>query len=158
QAKLDAATKTLGEFTCNDAGFTFSADPSVYSHDLDWPWGSWGCVRGYFQNLGTTRGSIQIWFTGPKGVEKQIVDLSNMDMTGMSSKNGYDGLIWNDYANSNQGPPYPGAPWTPTTQETFRYEDNVHVTAGAPVSCAQIGYGGGGSPGPTPAPVAPAAP
>ena len=47
------------------------------------------------------------------------------------------GLTWNAYANANQG----DAGITPTTGTTFRYEDNIHIRAGAPVSCAQIGFG-----------------
>ena len=137
QARLAAATKTAGDFICSGGDFYYRADKSVYNSATDWPLGTWACVQGYFQNLGTSNSSIQIWFTGPAGVQKKIIGISGMDLIGTSASSGYDGLIWNSYSNTNQS----GADG-PTTATTFRYEDNVHIRAGAPVSCAQIGFSG----------------
>jgi hypothetical protein len=149
QAKLNAATKTVGDFRCLDGGFNFFADLSVYNQPVDWPDGTWGCVQGYFQNLGTNS-SIQIWFTGPSGIQKKIIDISGMDLSGTSAKSGYRGRLWNAYANTNQGAQYG---YTASAQTTFRYEDNVHIRAGAPVSCSQIGFSASsGSGGPPAAP------
>lgn len=146
QAKVNAATKTAGDFECDAGGnFLFRADRSLYSQSADWPLGTWGCVRGYYRNMGLANSAIQIWLTGPAGVEKKIIDISNMDLRQQSAKSGYDALIWNAYANTNQGDP--GT--TRTNQTTFRYEDNIHVRTGAPVSCAQIGSSGNPQTAPT---------
>jgi hypothetical protein len=141
QNSLNAATRRAGQFTCTSVGFLFRADPSVYNRATDWPLGTWGCVRAHYQNMGLANGSIQMWFMGVSGVEKKIIDISNMNMTLMNSKNGYSGFTWNNYANVNQA----GSGKPRTTQTTFRYEDNLHIRAGAPVSCAQIGFNGGAS-------------
>jgi hypothetical protein len=53
----------------------------------------------------------------------------------------------NTYQNTNAGAQYG---YVATTQLNFRYEDNMHVTAGMPVSCAQIGFVGAGGGGPAP--------
>jgi len=104
-------------------------------------------VQGYFQNLGS-KSSIQVWFTGRSGVQKKIVDISGMDLTGTTAKYGYQGRIWNAYANTNQGGQYG---YTASVQTTFRYEDNTHIRAGAPVSCSQIGFSSSGGIAGTPA-------
>jgi len=133
-ARVAAATKTAGVFSCvGDIYFSYNADPG-YSRATDWPFGTWGCVEGDFQNMGLSNSSIKIWFTGPAGVRKKIIDISGMNLTGTVVSGGVSGFVWNNYSNANQG----GG--TPTTQTTFRYEDNVHIRAGAPVSCAQIGF------------------
>ena len=136
QAKLNAATKTVGDFLCNSVSFQFGADPAVYVRSRDWPDGTWGCVQGYYQTLGA-RSSIQVWFTTSSGVQKKIIDISNMDLSGTTAKSGYSGLFINSYANANAGIVYG---YTPTTETTYRYEDNIHIRAGFPVSCAQIGF------------------
>jgi len=156
QAALNAATKTLGDFECRDVIFNYRADTTrslvnglnaaPYNHTTDFPLGTWGCVRGLFENAGLTNTRIRIWFTGASGVEKQIIDISNMNtsfMPGVSG--GVNGFSWDGYSN------YAGDPEIATglAQTTFRYEDNIHIRAGTPVSCAQIGFsstGGGGSP------------
>jgi hypothetical protein len=146
-----AATITRGTFTCQsiDSGnpsapTNFIWFPTNYTHSTDWPLGTWGCMRGFYQNMGTSNSAWSIKFTGPSGTEQTVVDISNMDTTGFKpgqAPNGYAGFVWNNFANANQG-------GSPATVLTFRYEDNVHIRAGAPVSCAQIGFsssGGGGS-------------
>ena len=82
------------------------------------------------------------------GVEQTIVDISNMNTLSMVP-GGYNGFEFNNYANTNQG----GGP-IPSTQTSFRYEDNIHIRAGAPVSCSQIGFGS--SIGPSTGPSTPA--
>ncbi|MDO8742778.1 MAG: LamG-like jellyroll fold domain-containing protein, partial [bacterium] len=108
--------------------------------------------------MGTTNSSMQMWFTGPTGVRKKLIDISGMDLTGHAANYkgvpGYTGLSWNAYANANAGSQYGGVA---TTETTFRYEDNLHIRAGTPVSCASVGFGGSiapisGTPPPTPPP------
>jgi hypothetical protein len=66
--------------------------------------------------------------------ERLIIDFS-ADGTQLDNKQGYERMAWNPYANTNQGTGY-----TPSTELTFRYEDNLHVRNGMPVSCSQIGF------------------
>jgi hypothetical protein len=134
----------------------FVASSADYVQSKHWPFGTWGCARGYFQNLGLSNTSIQIWFTGPDGVERAVIDVVNLDTRQfkVAVAGGYNRYYWDNYANRNQTA-------TKTTQTTFRYEDNVHIRAGAPVSCSQIGFGvvsAGGGTGGGGANVSPAAP
>lgn len=57
---------------------------------------------------------------------------------------GFDGWGLNTFVNVNQG--MPGQ--VPTVETTFRYQDNVHIRTGTPVSCAQIGYAASDTPVP----------
>jgi hypothetical protein len=161
-ASIQAATKTVGSFTCNDVQFEMRPG-GVYNQATDWPAGTWGCMRGTYVNMGAANASVKITFTpsaGPRaGTEITVIDISNWNMgftPGLQSRGGgYDYFIWNGYYNGN----YNNGQNTGTKQTTFRYEDNVHIRAGAPVSCAQIGFGTTGGPGPIPPPAgAPAAP
>ena len=99
---------------------------------------------------------IKLWFKSEDDTaETLIVDADGLDDRvggGMDTSTGIRGLAWNAYANANQGV----GGETPTTETTYRYEDNVHITAGPPVSCAQIGFARGSPPPPDATP--PAAP
>jgi hypothetical protein len=167
-ASVASATKTVGSFGCTDSYASWNESSgaipgSPYSRPVDWPLGTWGCIRGTYTNMGAANASVKITFTpsaGPRaGTEITVVDISNWNMgftPGLASRTGgYDQFIWNAYYNGlfnnglNQG----------ISQTTFRYEDNIHIRAGAPVSCAQIGFGSSGAASPAPAaPAAPAAP
>lgn len=115
--------------------------PSGYSQPTDWPFGTWGCVRGHIV-IGATNETLKVWFQGPNdSAERLLIDVT-YTKAGLDNVGGYDGMKWNAYANTNQGGGY-----TATTALTFRYEDNVHVRNGVPVSCAQIGFTGGGGGG-----------
>ena len=83
--------------------------------------------------------------------ERLIIDFS-ADGSQLDNKNGYSNMKWNAYANTNQGNGY-----IASTALTFRYEDNVHVRNGMPVTCAQIGFtsSGGSTGGSTTPPTAP---
>jgi hypothetical protein len=89
-------------------------------------------VRGHFENWGTANTSVKIWFN-----ETLIIDFSGLDGSFLNAKAGYDALVFNAYSNANQ------EGGVPTTATTYRYEDNIHVTGGPPVSCTAIGFGGG---------------
>jgi hypothetical protein len=134
-AALAAATKSTGDFSCNDVALRFLPNTSDYYQPTHFPFGTWGCARGYYQNIGLTNSSIQMWFTGPDGIERKIIDISNLDTTwtDSGSRGGYGAFLFNNY--SNYAPLH-------NRQTTFRYEDNIHIREGAPVSCAQIGFGG----------------
>jgi hypothetical protein len=129
------ATIRRGDLSCaHDVALYFRADPTVYRRSRDWPLGTWGCVRGHFENWGTTNTSVKIWFN-----DVLVIDFSGLNGSFLHARNGYDALVMNAYSNANQ----PGG--LPTTATTYRYEDNIHITAGPPVSCAAIGFGSGGT-------------
>jgi hypothetical protein len=137
-AALAGATISAGTFNCNGNGVTWR--PTNYNRATDWPLGTWACVRGYYQNIGLSNMAWKITFTGPSGVEKTVTQISNFNGTILNVGSGMTGFAFDNYANVNNG--YPES--TPTNQVTFRYEDNIHIRAGAPVSCAQIGFGASG--------------
>lgn len=138
-----------GSITSVDAGAASSTSdaifwntPEGYSQTTDWPEGTWGCVRGHAVISG---GSIRhrVWFQGPNDSSERLLIDFTATTTGLDAAgNGWDAMLWNAYANTNQGGGY-----TATTALTFRYEDNVHARNGLPVSCAQIGFTGGGGGG-----------
>jgi hypothetical protein len=99
----------------------------------------WGCVRAFFENLGTANARTRVWLTTSVVADLPIVDFT-LNQSQMGTKNGIGGMFWDHYANANVNQvPAP----KPIVQTTYRYEDNVHIRAGAPVSCAQIGFGAG---------------
>lgn len=145
-----------GNFQCFPDSFAWFGDTTAlsgYSFPTSFPLGTWGCFQAFYQNIGTTNSSIDQWFTGTDGIRRNVVHLTGMDLFTKASSSdaepglaftqagnaGYNSLVWNAYYNGN----YSGSPGSHrTVQTTYRYEDNVHVRAGAPVSCAQIGFGG----------------
>ena len=130
QAKVNAATVRRGTVFCNAAFFGYNADSS-YLQPRDFPFGTWGCAQAYYQGFGTGNLSVKIWVNN-----KLVIDFDGMDDRGLQSRSGYDRYLFDNYANTNQGDP--GS--TPTNQVAYRYEDNIHIRAGAPVSCSQIGF------------------
>ncbi len=112
--------------------------PANYNQPTDWPFGTWGCVRGYLENAGLPNMRMRVWFQGPNMTSERLIIDFTADGTQLDNRNGYSSMKWNAYANTNQGGGY-----VATTALTFRYEDNVHARAGSPVSCAQIGFAGG---------------
>jgi hypothetical protein len=137
-AKLAAANVRKGNVFCDSSELMYYPDPAVYSMSRDWPLGTWGCVQGHFQNLNSTNFSVKIWMNN-----LLVVDFDGFDDRGLKTKDGIGTYAFNGYSNANQGSGH-----IATTSVAYRYEDNIHVRAGAPVSCAQIGFLGtsGGAP------------
>lgn len=143
---LANATGKIGSFECNGNGIIWHAPGSLYQQSVDFPLGAWGCVQGHYRNIGLATMEWDIWFTGPAGVRKHLIAIRNFDGRFLQAKDGLSYFFYDTYANTNNSAdPPPG--YTPTTEVTYRYEDNTVMRAGAPVSCAQIGFGsvGGGS-------------
>ncbi len=133
ESALAGANVRLGNVSCHSVAMYYRADPSAYRRSEDFPFGTWGCVQGYLKDLGSSDTEIKIWFNG-----KLIVDIDELDGSFLASKDGYTNLYWNSYANKNAA----SLGDSPTTETTYRYEDNIHVTNGPPVSCDQIGFSG----------------
>jgi hypothetical protein len=97
-----------------------------------------------------TNGRIRQWFKGSGASETLVLDISGINFNHVYQGQGIGGMWWNGYANANQGIGEP-----PTLQTTYRYEDNMHIRNGSPVSCAQIGFAGGSGGGDITPPAAP---
>jgi hypothetical protein len=131
------ATTTVGSTSCIGGNLGINWAAGDYNQATDFPTGAWGCVRGFIENAGTTNQRMRIWFQGPPMASERLILDFTMNATLLDNKAGYQAMLWNAYANTNQDG------YVPSTQLTFRYEDNVHARAGLPVSCAQIGFVGG---------------
>jgi hypothetical protein len=141
----------VGTANCIGSGLGINwNNPAGYNQPTDWPLGTWGCVRGYIENAGLPTMRMRIWFQGPNMTSERLIIDFSADGSQLDNKNGYSNMKWNAYANTNQGNGY-----IPSTALTFRYEDNLHVRNGMPVSCAQIGFTGGSGGGDTSPPPAP---
>jgi hypothetical protein len=92
--------------------------------------------------IGTSNTAIRVWHN-----EVLVFEMTGFDGAALYYQS-YDNLSWNAYSNSNQGSAGTGE--TPTTQTTYRYEDNVHLREGVPVSCAAINFGLGAPGAPLP--------
>ncbi len=130
ETALAKASVVRGSVWCNDVALYYRADPLYYKRSRDFPFGTWGCAQGYFKDLGASNSIIKIWFNNTL-----IIHIENLDTRSFSARSGYKSLVWNNYANRNQTSNL-------STESTYRYEDNIHVTAGAPASCAQVGFSG----------------
>jgi hypothetical protein len=135
---LPAANVRRGDLSCGVSALLIRAATSgPFKRSRDWPDGSWGCVRGEYTNMGSPNFGMKIWFQGPGMADEiLVIDFDGVDDRILQSRDGYRGFIFNTYANANQQ--LPGE--RPTIETTYRYEDNIHVRAGEPVRCSQIGY------------------
>ena len=137
QTALNSATVSVGEAACNDndglGTLVISANTDEYVQATDWPHGTWACHRAYQTGMATST-TIRIWHN-----EVLVFEITGMDSS-QRLHQGYGRFVWNAFANHNDtgqhGPPY-------AIEQVYRYEDNVHIREGVPVSCAQIGWGAG---------------
>ncbi len=136
----DNSRAIVGQKQCNHSlGLHFGPTTADYQQARDYPFGTWGCIQSYFYDMNTSNAKMKIWFNG-----KLIVDLDRLDGSKLLNA-GYTNFSWNHYANYNQ------TPGQATTKTTYRYEDNMHIREGAPVSCQQIGFTSLTAPAPPPA-------
>jgi hypothetical protein len=141
QAALANTTIIKGDLSCNSGRLDVKANPSDYVQSTDFPFGTWGCVRSHVKGYGSPNFSTQLWHNG-----KLIIHFTGFD--GRLLREGVSTMKWNNYANANQG--FGECSQGESTETVYRYEDNVHITAGPPVTCAQIGYVAGGPARPVP--------
>jgi MYXO-CTERM domain-containing protein len=139
-AALAAATVVAGNFACdNGVSLQYSPEPDAYTQSVDWPWGTWGCVRAYQRGMNTGDMELYIKFQGPNDdAERTLIHLTGFDGTTLSNQN-YSNFAWNNYANVNQ------ATGSMTSAPMYRLEDNVVIVSNRePLTCAEIGFGPGG--------------
>jgi hypothetical protein len=143
KAALAGATVKAGTFQCNGNGIIWF--PTNYKWPDDWPLGTWGCARGHYRNIGLSNMAWTIYFTSPNdGVERVVIDIANFDGRFLYfPAGGITAFVYNAYNNNAAA----------NTQTTLRYEDNIHVRSGAPVTCGQIGFNAS-APAPAPTPTA----
>jgi hypothetical protein len=148
-AARNASNISVGVLECDSApALRFGASTAVFKRSRDWPLGTWGCVRAYLGGVGTTSGSMWIAFQGPNDTSERVIfQVSNFDFKNSFNEQKIDRYDWDAYYNGNGGQAQCNS-----TQTFYRYYDNVHVRAGQPVSCAQIGFGGTAAPPPLGAP------
>lgn len=132
---LSSATQTVGIFDCSSApALRMAAEAGTgagqYQQSTDWPFGTWGCVQAHIKGMNTSDVDITISLN-----ETVVIQLDNFDGGALANKF-YDRLAWNDYANQNGGT----AGYDGTDLTTFRYEDNVYIRNGPPISCADAEF------------------
>jgi hypothetical protein len=135
-----AATATHGHVGC-DTRYRFHPDHAVYRRSVNWTNDQWHCVKGQISGLGNANMSVKVWLDGDAEANV-IIDVSNLDGTKVAHNLGVSSFYWNAYSNYKQS--------NAISKPVYRGYDNVHLTRGAPVSCASIGFtapGGGGGGG-----------
>lgn len=149
-AALAASTIRRGHVWCNDGSDTIFFRPRIsdgYDWYQDFGPGKWGCVRTHVENAGTTNTTTKVWYN-----EQLIVDFTmDTSFTNVGNSTGYAAISLNNYANVNMyfGGQCGGQGGEACLDETtFRYQDNVVVTDGEPVTCEAIGFDFSGGPGP----------
>lgn len=147
---LAGATVRRGVISCDANGYLYiraataaedgAAAGDVYTQSSDFPFGTWGCLRYELTWSGGTL-TYTAKYQAPGGAEKTPIDFDIS--TAFLEHAGYRAFKWNNYMNVNST-----ADSDETTVTLYRYMDNLHVTNGAPVTCASIGFDGG-EPSPT---------
>jgi hypothetical protein len=144
-AAIAGATLRKGYFNCDNpdtmryGAETNTASPRFsYRRSQHWnPLRQWKCVRSHFRNIGDSNFSVRIQLDNIDVVDFEGVDgrimTANPSSGATQSVDGFTGFNFNAYSNSVQN--------GNQVRPSFRYQDNVHVRRGAPVSCAQIGFG-----------------
>lgn len=119
----------VGGCNCGTSALICRPAFADYDWDRDWGLSEWGCIRGHIDGLDTTSSRWRMWFN-----DTLILDVT-INPVGSDQQNGIFQMKFNSYANANQDPP-----GEETTETTFRYEDNIHITNGQPYTCSQVGF------------------
>jgi hypothetical protein len=136
-AALANADLLVGKAFCAPGVLFFGPgnDDVAYLQSRDFPFGTWGCSRAYISGANSSNVTIKLWHN-----DRLIFHLEHFNGSALhsfdnnGSPNGFDRFHWNQYANHN------GFVGQATSRTTYRYEDNVHIREGEPVSCNQIGF------------------
>lgn len=132
-ADIAGATNTVGAVTCTGAGdgTTFRWIPGNFDRASDFALDAAHCVRGYISGIGSTNMSMKVWLDGDSETNV-VIDVSGVDGTRVLDADGWSFFGFDNYANYKTGHSIPSA--------VRRMYDNVHIRAGEPVSCAQVGF------------------
>lgn len=126
-AAVANATAHVGVVGCNSAAI-IAGPGNAYSQPVDFPFGTWGCTQAYMSGMDTGNMTWKVWHNG-----KLIIHVTGIDGRRLQQPT-INVFKFNNYANHNQ---FAGQS---TARTTYRYEDNVHLREGEPVSCQQIGF------------------
>ncbi|ANS05898.1 hypothetical protein [uncultured Mediterranean phage] len=130
-AMIAGATINAGNFLSEATGCGIEAELPEFNKGEDLPDGTWGCVRLHVTNLGKANMGVKMWNPNPAKSDELIIDITGMDGTQMESED-YGSVELENFSQINQA--------GTSLETTYRYHDNVHVTAGVPVSCGDIGF------------------
>lgn len=141
-AAIASATIRKGDLRCNRNGILhFRPELRSYDWASDWGPGKWACLRGYYQDLGGPGDStIRIWFN-----DELLIDFE-ADLSWTNSGSGWTQYKLNNFSNANQKDGNGKfcndrfGDDTCTSETTYRYEDNLVLREGEPVSCETIGF------------------
>ncbi len=122
-------TCPTGNCYCGNRAMVLRAEYAQYDFDRDWGLSTWGCIRGHVDGLNTSSSHYRMWFNNTLVVE------ATFNPVGSDQQNGVYQMKYGAYSNANQDPP-----GSETTEVTYRYEDNLHIRAGEPYTCSQIGF------------------
>ena len=137
------ATQTVGSIACNStvAWYLF-ADGALWDPQTDLlpHLDNWICARFFIENYMISSTRARLWVTTPDIDDRLIIDISTWDTT--QGRGEFNEYVFGSYSNYNDDTiNNPTGPWS--TETTYRHEDNIHIRAGLPVTCAQIGFGAG---------------
>lgn len=139
QAAQAAATMLVGQFSgCTGNAMYYRATVGTgagqYTQSVHWPFGTWACIQGHAKwtgAAGSRKLEVEVKLNGTT-----VIHFTDFDAEILRSNQGYDEMYFNMYSNTNAT----GQGGTPSVETGYRYKDNLHITAGPPVSCASIGY------------------
>lgn len=148
-ASWSSAAITLGKMCCTNAEVIHWAPytASFEGGTFDWADGTWGCLRTKVTGFGTSSMAVQQWWQDESDAAESLV----ISFSGVNTADSYfthlDQWAYNNYFNGGDGfgsgyctsatPPHSGL----GCSRAYRYEDNIIITDGDPVSCAQVGLG-----------------
>lgn len=130
---IAGATNTVGAVSCTgpDDGTTFRWIPGNYNRVTDFALDTAHCVRGHISGIGSPNMSVKVWLDGDSAADL-VIDVSGVNGTRVLDAAGWSFFGFDNYSNYKTGHSIPSA--------VRRMYDNVHIRAGAPVSCAQVGF------------------
>jgi hypothetical protein len=144
-ANWSSVTVSKGRACCTNAKVVHW---SPYSSDFeggsfDWNDGEWGCLKTKIIGAGTASMSVQQWWRGERDTtETEVFNMSGLDTTG-SYFEGMNGIAFNNFYNGGNGfdsgyctDSPGGGNHSPPCPDAYRYQDNMIVTDGEPITCA----------------------
>lgn len=130
---LSGATVSVGSAGCNGSNLYFyptnGTGTNQYSRSADWPYGQWKCIQAHITGMGTSSMTVKKWFE-----EELIFEMTGFNGTIGIDNQQYDQIGLNHFTNNNQG----GGGYDGTDEVGGRYQDNMYIRNGPPVSCDVI--------------------
>lgn len=131
-------TQREGSTSCNGNVALNWTWNTGYAWADDFKAGRYHCARTWIEDVNTGTSRWRMWLDDVLVLDFDF-DGSQQELNGISS------MLFNAFSNENDM-------GSGTTEDVRRYQDNVHLTAGEPATCASIGFvdEGGAPPASTP--------